>query len=93
MHNPMKLHLITALLGFGMSAANLAAETFRVYAPAPKTQTLWIVDAVPKGDRGLELTLAEKRELGCDLGDCHAARSGQCESTDTHRPAPPRLSP
>ena len=56
--------LITALLGFGMSAASLAAEPFRVYAPASKTQTLWIVDAVPKEDGGLELKLAEKRDLG-----------------------------
>jgi 6-phosphogluconolactonase len=60
----MKLTLITAMLGFGMSAVSLAAEPFRVYAPASKTQTLWIVDAVPKGDSGLELKLAEKRELG-----------------------------
>ncbi len=51
MHNPMKLHLISALLGIGMSAASLAAEAFRVYAPAPKTQTLWIVDARPRSDR------------------------------------------
>ena len=64
MHNPMKLHLITALLGIGMSGASLAAEPFRIYAPASKTQTLWIVDALPKEDGGLELKLAEKRELG-----------------------------
>ena len=64
MHCHMKLTLITALLGFGMSATSLAAEAFRVYAPASKTQTLWIVDAVPKEDGGLELKLAEKRELG-----------------------------
>lgn len=56
--------LITALLGFGMSATSLAAEPFRVFAPSSKTQTLWIVDAVPKEDGGLELKLAEKRELG-----------------------------
>ena len=60
----MNLTLITILLGFGMSAASLAAEPFRVYAPASKTQTLWIVDAVPKEDGGLELKLAEKRDLG-----------------------------
>lgn len=60
----MKLALITALLGFGMSAASLAAEPFRVYAPASKTQTLWIIDAVPKADGGLELKVAEKPELG-----------------------------
>lgn len=30
----MKLHFITALLGIGMSATSLAAEAFRVYAPA-----------------------------------------------------------
>jgi 6-phosphogluconolactonase len=58
--------LLTALLGFGMSAASLAAEPFRVYAPASKTQTLWIVDAVPKQDGGLELKVAEKRDLGFD---------------------------
>ncbi len=60
----INLTLITALLGFGMSAASLAAEPFRVYASASKTQTLWIVDAVPKQDGGLELKMAEKRELG-----------------------------
>jgi 6-phosphogluconolactonase (cycloisomerase 2 family) len=59
----MKLTTLTALLAFGMSAASLAAEPFRVYAPASKTQTLWIVDAVPKQDGGLELKLAEKRDL------------------------------
>jgi len=56
--------LITSLLGFGMSAVSLAAEPFRVYAPAPKTQTLWIVDAVPKEDGGLELKVAKKQDLG-----------------------------
>jgi 6-phosphogluconolactonase (cycloisomerase 2 family) len=60
----MKLTILTALLGFGMSAGSLAAEPFRVYAPASKTQTLWIVDAVPRKDGGLELKLAEKRDLG-----------------------------
>lgn len=60
----MKLNLLTALLGIGMSNTSLAAESFRVYAPAPKTQTLWIVDAVPMPDGGLEFKLAEKRELG-----------------------------
>ena len=48
----MKLHFITALLGIGMSATSLAAEAFRVYAPASKTQTLWIVDALPREDGG-----------------------------------------
>jgi len=60
----MKLTLITALLAIGMSATSLAAEAFRVYAPASKTQTFWIVDAVPKQDGGLELKVAEKRDLG-----------------------------
>lgn len=60
----MKLTLITALLGLGMSTTSLAAEAFRVYAPSSKTQTLWIVDAVPKEDGGLELKMAEKRDLG-----------------------------
>lgn len=64
MHNPMKLHLMTALIGFGMSVTSLAADPFRIYAPASKTQTLWIVDALPKEDGGLEFKLAEKRELG-----------------------------
>ena len=63
MHNPMKLHLMTALIGFGMSVTSLAADPFRIYAPASKTQTLWIVDALPKEDGGLEFKLAEKREL------------------------------
>ena len=60
----MKLTLITALLGFGMSATGLAAEAFRVYAASSTTQTLWIVDAAPKEDGGLELKIAEKRDLG-----------------------------
>ena len=57
----MKLTLITILLGFGMSAASFGADAFRVYAPSSKTQTLWIVDAVPKVDGDLELKVAEKR--------------------------------
>ncbi len=60
----MKLTLITILLGFGMSAASFGADAFRVYAPCSKTQTLWIVNAVPKVDGGLELNVAEKRNLG-----------------------------
>jgi 6-phosphogluconolactonase len=60
----MKLTLITALLSFGMATTSLAAEAFRVYAPSSKTQTLWIVDAVPREDGGLELKVAEKRDLG-----------------------------
>ena len=64
MRNKMKLTLITALIGFGMAATSLAAEAFRVYAPSSKTHTLWIVDAVPKADGGLELRVAEKRDLG-----------------------------
>ena len=58
------LPILTALIGFGMSSASLAAEPFRVYAPSNKTQTLWIVDASPKADGGLELKLAEKPNLG-----------------------------
>ena len=60
----MKRILLAALLGFGMSATGLAAEAFRVYAASSTTQTLWIVDAVPKEDGGLELKIAEKRDLG-----------------------------
>jgi len=60
----MKLILIAALLGFGMSATGRAAEAFRVYAASSTTQTLWIVDAVPKEGGGLELKMAEKRDLG-----------------------------
>lgn len=60
----MKLTLITILLGFGMSAVGFAADAFRVYAPSSKTQTLWIVDAVPKADGGLELKVAEKPDIG-----------------------------
>ena len=60
----MKLTLITILLGFGMSAASFAADAFRVYAPCSKTQTLWVVDAVPKVDGGLALKVADKRDLG-----------------------------
>jgi 6-phosphogluconolactonase (cycloisomerase 2 family) len=60
----MKLILITALFGLGMAASCLAADAFRVYAPASKTHTLWVVDAVPKADGGLELSVAEKPDLG-----------------------------
>jgi 6-phosphogluconolactonase len=45
-----------------------AEEPFRVYAPATKTQTLWIVDALPKPDGGLELKLVEKPALGFRSG-------------------------
>jgi hypothetical protein len=48
MHSSMKLLLMTALIGFGMSVTSLAADPFRIYAPASKTQTLWIVDALPR---------------------------------------------
>jgi 6-phosphogluconolactonase len=58
------MKLITTFLSVSIFAASLAAEPFRVYAPASKTQTLWIVDAVPNEGGGLELKLAEKRELG-----------------------------
>jgi len=64
MNNKMTLNIFTALLGFGMSATGLAAEPFRVYAPSSKTQTLWIVDALPREDGSLELKVAEKRDLG-----------------------------
>jgi len=64
MTKDMKLTLLTALLGFGMAATSLAAEAFRVYAPSSKTQTLWIVEALPREDGGLELKVAEKRDLG-----------------------------
>jgi 6-phosphogluconolactonase (cycloisomerase 2 family) len=60
----MKQTLLTVLLGLSFSAVSLASESFRVYAPASKTRTLWIVDAIPKPDGGLELKPAEKRDLG-----------------------------
>jgi 6-phosphogluconolactonase len=47
-----------------MSTVSLAADPFRVYAPSSKTKTLWIVDATPKEDGGLELKVSDKRELG-----------------------------
>lgn len=47
-----------------MSSFCWAAEPFRVYAPASKTQTLWIVDGVPKEGGGIDLKLVEKPELG-----------------------------
>lgn len=53
-----------AVLVFGMSVASHAAEPFRVYAPSSKTRSLWIVDAVPKADGGLDLKVAEKPDLG-----------------------------
>ena len=62
------LAAIANLLGIAMSASSLAAEAFRVYAPSSKTQTLWIVDAVPKADGGLDLKLVEKPELGFRCG-------------------------
>ena len=58
------LTALTALLGFGMAVTSHAAEAFRVYAPSSKTQTLWIVEALPREDGGLELKVAEKRDLG-----------------------------
>jgi 6-phosphogluconolactonase len=60
----MKHTLVAVLLGFGLSAVSSAADPFHVYAPASKTQTLWIVDAIPKPDGALELKTAEKRDLG-----------------------------
>ena len=56
--------LLAGLMVFGMSAVSLAADPFRVYAPSSKTRSLWIVDAVPKSDGGLELKVAEKRDVG-----------------------------
>jgi 6-phosphogluconolactonase (cycloisomerase 2 family) len=55
---------LTALMVFGMSVVSRAAEPFRVYAPSSKTHSLWIVDAVPKADGGLELKVAERPDLG-----------------------------
>jgi hypothetical protein len=52
------------LLAVATAGSSQAEEAFRVYAPGSKTQTLWVVDAVPNGDGGLELKLAEKPELG-----------------------------
>lgn len=52
------------LLGATIVGSSQAEEAFRVYAPGSKTQTLWVVDAVPKADGGLDLKPAEKPELG-----------------------------
>jgi len=60
----MKFILLTVLLGLGIPMSSFAAEAFRVYAPCSQTETLWIVDAVPQPDGGLELKVSEKRELG-----------------------------
>jgi 6-phosphogluconolactonase (cycloisomerase 2 family) len=57
------IHII-ALLGISAALLSSAAEPFKVYAPSSKTQTLWIVDAIPKVEGGLELKLAEKRDIG-----------------------------
>ncbi|QDU24980.1 6-phosphogluconolactonase [Anatilimnocola aggregata] len=59
---------ICCLLGVTMVGSSQAEEAFRVYAPGSRTQTLWVVDAVPKADRGLDLKLAEKPELGINGG-------------------------
>jgi 6-phosphogluconolactonase (cycloisomerase 2 family) len=58
------LAFLTALMVVGVSAASLAAEAFRIYAPASKSGSLWIVDAAPKADGGLELKVVEKPDLG-----------------------------
>jgi 6-phosphogluconolactonase (cycloisomerase 2 family) len=58
------LAAVACLLGIGMPRSSPAEEPFRIYAPAGKSQTLWIVDAVPNAGGGLELKPAEKRELG-----------------------------
>lgn len=58
------LTILTALLGLGISASSLASEAFRVCAPSSKTQTLWVMDAVPREDGSLELKMAEKRVQG-----------------------------
>lgn len=59
---------VIQLLGIGMAGRSLAEEAFRVYAPASKTQSLWIVDAAPKAGGGLELTVAQKSDLGFRSG-------------------------
>lgn len=56
--------VVCCLLGAATAGSSQAEEAFRVYAPGSKTQTLWVVDAVPKADGGLDLKLAEKPELG-----------------------------
>jgi 6-phosphogluconolactonase len=60
----MNVSLLPALLSLGMLTVCPASEAFRVYAPCSKTQTLWIVDAVPKVGGGLDLNVAEARPLG-----------------------------
>jgi 6-phosphogluconolactonase (cycloisomerase 2 family) len=60
----VKQILIPALVGLGLSAPSLAADAFRIYAPSSKTKTLWIVDAVPKEDGGLDLKASEQLSLG-----------------------------
>ncbi len=59
-----KRAILSGLLGIGISHSISAEDAFRVYAPASKTQSLWIVDAAPKAGGGLELKLAQKQELG-----------------------------
>jgi len=64
-HMPVtKRILITAFTALGISATSLAAEAFRVYAPSSKTKTLWIVDAVPEENGGLELKVSLRADLG-----------------------------
>lgn len=58
------LAILAALMVFGQSAVSPAAEPFRIYAPSSKTRSLWIIEAVPKADGGLELKVSEKPDLG-----------------------------
>jgi 6-phosphogluconolactonase len=55
---------VAGLLVLAMTARSPAEDPFRIYAPASKTQTLWIVDAAPKAGGGLDLKLVEKPTLG-----------------------------
>lgn len=56
--------VLGCLFAAAMVDSSHAAGPFRVYAPAAKTQTLWVVDAVPKPDGGLDLKVVEKPALG-----------------------------
>lgn len=60
----MRRFMSLLLIGVGISATSVAADPFRVYAPSSTTSTLWIVDAVPQADGGLELSVAGKHSLG-----------------------------
>ena len=56
--------VVCCLFGTATASSSQAEEGFRVYAPGSKTQTLWVIDAVPKAGGGLDLKLAEKPGLG-----------------------------